>query len=332
MREIAVSGVRPTGKQHLGNYFGAVINFVKMQEEYNGFFFIADYHSLTTHPSPGDLNANVKQTLIEYLACGLDPAKCTLYAQSDVPQIAEMYLIFNMLAYLGELEKVPTFKEKVRDNPNNVNAGLLTYPVLMAVDVLIHHAQKVPVGKDQMQHIEMMRNFGNRFNHLYKVDYFKEPLGFNYGDNPVSVPSLDGEGKMSKSKGENTVIYLADEADVIRKKIMRAVSDSGPTSPNQEKPEMIQNLFDLMKLVSANDTIQFFDDAYNNCNIRYGDLKKQLAEDAVNYLTPIRERIREISSNEKYLNEVLAAGGEKARNSAIKTVKEVREIIGLKGF
>lgn len=332
MREIAVSGVRPTGKQHLGNYFGAVINFVKMQEEYNGFFFIADYHSLTTHPSPGDLNANVKQTLIEYLACGLDPAKCTLYAQSDVPQIAEMYLIFNMLAYLGELEKVPTFKEKVRDNPNNVNAGLLTYPVLMAVDVLIHHAQKVPVGKDQMQHIEMMRNFGNRFNHLYKVDYFKEPLGFNYGDNPVSVPSLDGEGKMSKSKGENTVIYLADEAEVIRKKIMRAVSDSGPTTPNQEKPEMIQNLFDLLKLVSANDTVQFFDDAYNNCNIRYGDLKKQLAEDAVNYLTPIRERIREISSNEKYLNEVLAAGGEKARNSAIKTVKEVREIIGIKGF
>jgi tryptophanyl-tRNA synthetase len=332
MREIAVSGVRPTGKQHLGNYFGAVINFVKMQEEYNGFFFIADYHSLTTHPSPGDLNANVKQTLIEYLACGLDPAKCTLYAQSDVPQIAEMYLIFNMLAYLGELEKVPTFKEKVRDNPNNVNAGLLTYPVLMAVDVLIHHAQKVPVGKDQMQHIEMMRNFGNRFNHLYKVDYFKEPLGFNYGDNPVSVPSLDGEGKMSKSKGENTVIYLADEAEVIRKKIMRAVSDSGPTTPNQEKPEMIQNLFDLMKLVSAIDTVHFFDDAYNNCNIRYGDLKKQLAEDTVNYLTPIRERIREISSNEKYLNEVLAAGGEKARNSAIKTVKEVREIIGLKGF
>ncbi len=332
MREIAVSGVRPTGKQHLGNYFGAVINFVKMQEEYNGFFFIADYHSLTTHPSPGDLNANVKQTLIEYLACGLDPAKCTLYAQSDVPQIAEMYLIFNMLAYLGELEKVPTFKEKVRDNPNNVNAGLLTYPVLMAVDVLIHHAQKVPVGKDQMQHIEMMRNFGNRFNHLYKVDYFKEPLGFNYGDNPVSVPSLDGEGKMSKSKGENTVIYLADEAEVIRKKIMRAVSDSGPTSPNQEKPEMIQNLFDLMKLVSGNDTVRFFDDAYNNCNIRYGDLKKQLAEDAVNYLTPIRERIREISDNEKYLNEVLAAGGERARNSATKTVKEVREIIGLKGF
>ena len=332
MREIAVSGVRPTGKQHLGNYFGAVINFVKMQEEYNGFFFIADYHSLTTHPSPSDLNANVKQTLIEYLACGLDPAKCTLYAQSDVPQIAEMYLIFNMLAYLGELEKVPTFKEKVRDNPNNVNAGLLTYPVLMAVDVLIHHAQKVPVGKDQMQHIEMMRNFGNRFNHLYKVDYFKEPLGFNYGENPVSVPSLDGEGKMSKSKGENTVIYLADEADVIRKKIMRAVSDSGPTILNHKKPEMIQNLFDLMALVSKKETVDFFEDAYNTCNIRYGDLKKQLAEDAVNYLTPIRERIREISADEKYLNQVLAAGGEKARNSAGKTVKEVREIIGLKGF
>ena len=330
MREITVSGVRPTGKQHLGNYLGAVVNFVKMQDEYNGFFFIADLHSLTTHPKAADLQANVRQTLIEYLACGLDPDKCTLFAQSDLPQISELYLVFNMLAYLGELEKVPTFKDKVRDQPNNVNAGLLTYPVLMAVDILIHHAVKVPVGKDQMQHIEMTRNFGNRFNHIYGVDYFKETFGFTYDDKPLSVPSLDGVGKMSKSKGENTVIYLADEADVIRKKIMRAVSDSGPTEPNQPKPEMIQNLFDLMSLVSTADTTQFFNDQYNACNIRYGDMKKQLAEDMVSFLAPVSERIKELSADQTYLNRVLREGGEKARISAGKTVSEVREIIGLK--
>ena len=330
MREITVSGVRPTGKQHLGNYLGAVVNFVKMQDQYNGFFFIADLHSLTTHPKAADLQANVRQTLIEYLACGLDPDKCTLFAQSDLPQISELYLVFNMLAYLGELEKVPTFKDKVREQPNNVNAGLLTYPVLMAVDILIHHAVKVPVGKDQMQHIEMTRNFGNRFNHIYGVEYFKEPFGFTFDDTPLSVPSLDGQGKMSKSKGENTVIYLADEPEAIRKKVMRAVSDSGPTEPNQAKPEMIQNLFDLMSLVSKTETIQFFDEQYNTCTIRYGDMKKQLAEDMINFLAPVRERIKELSADQNYLNKVLLEGGEKARISAGKTVSEVREIIGLK--
>ena len=330
MREITVSGVRPTGKQHLGNYLGAVVNFVKMQDQYNGFFFIADLHSLTTHPKAADLQANVRQTLIEYLACSLDPDKCTLFAQSDLPQISELYLVFNMLAYLGELEKVPTFKDKVREQPNNVNAGLLTYPVLMAVDILIHHAVKVPVGKDQMQHIEMTRNFGNRFNHIYGVEYFKEPFGFTFDDTPLSVPSLDGQGKMSKSKGENTVIYLADEPEAIRKKVMRAVSDSGPTEPNQAKPEMIQNLFDLMSLVSKTETIQFFDEQYNTCTIRYGDMKKQLAEDMINFLAPVRERIKELSADQNYLNKVLLEGGEKARISAGKTVSEVREIIGLK--
>ena len=330
MKEITVSGVRPTGKQHLGNYLGAVVNFVKMQDEYNGFFFIADLHSLTTHPKAADLQANVRQTLIEYLAAGLDPDRCTLFAQSDVPQVSELYLIFNMFAYDGELHKVPTFKEKVRDNPDNVNAGLLTYPVLMAVDILIHHAVKVPVGKDQMQHIEMTRNFANRFNHTYGVEYFKEPFGFTYNDKPLSVPSLNGEGKMSKSKGENTVIYLADEPDEIRKKVMRAKTDSGPTTQNETKPEMIQNLFDLMALVSKPKDVSFFDEQYNRCAIRYGDMKNQLADDMVNFLTPIRERIKELSADQGYLNKVLREGGEKARISAGKTISDVRQIIGLK--
>lgn len=334
MKEITVSGVRPTGKQHLGNYLGAVVNFVKMQEEYNGFFFIADLHSLTTHPKAADLQSNVRQTLIEYLACGLDPDKCTLFAQSDLPQISELYLVFNMLAYLGELEKVPTFKDKVRDQPNNVNAGLLTYPVLMAVDILIHHAVKVPVGKDQMQHIEMARNFVNRFNNLYKVDYFKEPFGFTYNDKPLSVPSLDGAGKMSKSKGENTVIYLADEPEMIRKKVMKAVTDGGPKVNEPIATELmsepVRNLFDLMEVVSNPEIVAFFKDQYAKEAIRYGDMKKQLADDMIQYLAPVRERIKELSADQAYLNKVLREGGEKARISAGQTVSDVREIIGLK--
>jgi tryptophanyl-tRNA synthetase len=331
-KQIAVSGVRPTGKQHLGNYFGAVVNFVKMQDMFNGYFFVADYHSLTTHPSAADLKEKSKNIALIYLACGLDPNKCALYLQSDVPQIPELYLIFNMHAYIGELEREATFKEKVREQPNNVNAGLLTYPVLMTVDIIIHKAAKVPVGKDQKQHLEMCRDFAKRFNNFYKVDYFPEPEPFSFGENLVNVPSLDGEGKMSKSKPEYTCIYLEDEPDVIRKKMMRMVTDSGPKEPNSAKPLIIQNVFDLMKLVSKQDTLTFFEEKYNDCTIRYGDMKKQLAEDMVTFLTPIRERMKELSADEKKLDEILGDGGSKARSSAAKTLKDVREIIGLKTF
>jgi tryptophanyl-tRNA synthetase len=303
-----------------------------MQHHYHCFFFIADYHSLTTHPKPSDLSANVRQTIIEYLACGLQPDKCVLYRQSDVPQIPELYLIFNMLAYLGELERAATFKEKVRSQPHNVNAGLLTYPVLMAVDILVHRALKVPVGKDQQQHLEMTRNFAHRFNHLYGVEYFPEPQAFSFSEELVSIPSLDGEGKMSKSKGENTVIFLDDEDEAIRKKMLKAVTDSGPSQPNSPKSAPVQNLFDIMKLISSEETYRFFDDAYQRCTIRYGDFKKQLAEDMIAFIAPIRARIKEFASNSDYLNRVLAEGAEKAKDSAQKTLTDVREIIGFRNF
>ncbi|HEY0769613.1 MAG TPA: tryptophan--tRNA ligase, partial [Sphingobacteriaceae bacterium] len=247
--ETVVSGIRSTGKLHLGNFYGAVKNFVQMQHEYNCFFFIADYHSLTTHPAPDNLFRNVKQVLVEYLAAGIDPEKATIYVQSDVPEIAELYLYLNMNAYLGELERSTSFKDKVRAHPDNVNAGLLTYPVLMAADILIHKATKVPVGKDQEQHLEMARTFGNRFNRMYNAEYFPEPYAFSFSKNLVKVPGLDGKGKMGKSEGESNAVYLSDEPDQIRKKVMRAVTDSGPIEENQPKAEAIQNLFDLMRIV-----------------------------------------------------------------------------------
>jgi tryptophanyl-tRNA synthetase len=145
--ETVVSGIRSTGNLHLGNYFGAIRNFLKMQDDYSCFFFVADYHSLTTHPHPGNLNNSVRLVVSEYLACGIDPEKSTLYVQSDLPETVELYLFLNMLAYVGELERSVSFKEKVRKHPDNVNAGLLTYPVLMSADIIIHHAHKVPVGK-----------------------------------------------------------------------------------------------------------------------------------------------------------------------------------------
>jgi tryptophanyl-tRNA synthetase len=330
--ETVVSGIRSTGKLHLGNFYGAVKNFVQMQHEYNCYFFIADYHSLTTHPTPEDLHSNVKQVLVEYLAAGIDPDKATIYVQSDVPEIAELYLYLNMNAYMGELERSTSFKDKVRAQPDNVNAGLLTYPVLMAADILIHKATKVPVGKDQEQHLEMSRTFGNRFNRLYKTDYFPEPFAFNFTEKLVKVPGLDGKGKMGKSEGEANAVYLSDEPEIIRKKVMRAVSDEGPNQENQQKPEAIQNLFDLMKIVSTPDTYDHFDSLYNTCAIRYGDFKKQLAEDMIISMAPIRERIKEIASDETYLREVARFGAIKARESATKTIREVRQIIGFKSF
>jgi tryptophanyl-tRNA synthetase len=332
MKEIVVSGIRPTGKLHLGNYFGAVSNFVKMQHEYNCFFFIADLHSLTTHPTPGDLHGYVKHVLVEYLACGIDPEACTIYIQSDVPEVTELYLYLNMNAYMGELERSTSFKDKIRSQPDNVNAGLLTYPSLMAADILIHKATKVPVGKDQEQHLEFTRTFGNRFNRLYNAEYFPEPFAFSYSANLVKVPGLDGKGKMGKSEGDANCIYLSDSPEIIRKKVLKAVSDGGPTEENQAKPEAIQNLFDLMSIVSTPDTIAHFDGLYNKCAIRYGDFKKQLAEDMIIFNSPIRERIEEIAKDDEYLRKVANHGAEKARESARKTIKEVRELIGFSAF
>lgn len=330
--ETVVSGIRSTGKLHLGNYYGAVQNFVRMQHDYNCFFFIADYHSLTTHPTPDDLHGNVKQVLVEYLAAGLDPEKATLYVQSAVPEIAELYLYLNMNAYLGELERSTSFKDKVRAQPDNVNAGLLTYPVLMAADILIHKATKVPVGKDQEQHLEMARTFGNRFNRLYNNEYFPEPFAFTFSEKLVKIPGLDGKGKMGKSEGENNAVYLADDEETIRKKVMRAVTDSGPTAENQEKPEVIQNLFDILKVVSTSDTYQHFDEAYANAQIRYGVFKKQLAEDIILATAPMRNRINDLAKDTTYLQKVANLGTEKARESAGKTIKEVRELIGFRKF
>ena len=328
--ERVISGIRPTGNLHLGNYFGAVKSFVKMQDEYDCMFFIADWHSLTTHPTPENIRNSVKTILSEYLACGIDPSKAPIYVQSDVKQVLELYLYLNMNAYLGELERVTSFKEKVRKQPDNVNAGLLTYPCLMAADILVHKADKVPVGKDQEQNMEMARLFARRFNRIYNIEYFKEPQSFHFADKAVKVPGLDGSGKMGKSEGN--CIYLCDDEKTVTKKIMRAVTDQGPTQLNQEKPEVIKNLFAFCELISGKEAADYYNDLYNNMQIRYGDMKKQIAADCNTLLNPIRERIQAFASDEALLDSIMRQGAEAASARAEKTIEEVRQIIGFRAL
>ncbi len=328
--DTVVSGIRSTGNLHLGNYFGALRNFLRMQEENNCYFFVADYHSLTTHPHPDDLVGNIRQVLAEYLAAGLDPERATIYVQSDLPEVTELYLILNMISYVGELERTASFKEKIRAHPDNINAGLLTYPVLMAADIIIHKAHKVPVGKDQEQHLEMTRRFARRFNTMYGVDYFPEPAAYNFGRELIKIPGLDGAGKMGKSEGNG--IFLADTPEEIRRKVMRAVTDAGPQQPDSEPSTPVKNLFTIMEVVSEPSTLTHFREQHARCTIRYGDLKKQLAEDIIRVTSPIRERINEIMDDPHYLGRVVKEGAEKARSSAAATIRDVREIIGYRPF
>jgi tryptophanyl-tRNA synthetase len=332
-KEIVLSGMRSSGQLHLGNYLGAAVNFVKMQHDYHCFFFIADWHSLTTKHNPSELQESVKEVLANYLGVGIDPEVATIYLQSDVPEIAELYLYLNMFAHKGELEKTASFKEKIRAKGVSVNAGLLTYPSLMAADILIHRAKYVPVGKDQEQHLEMTRTFANRFNHVYETDFLPEPTAFNYGSELVKIPSLGGEGKMSKSDNNgNNAIFLTDSKESILSKFKKAKTDGGPTVKNQTKPQEIENLFILLKHVSSKETYAEFEESYNNCNIRYGDLKLQLAKDTDLFLAPIRERIISLKENQTFLKEVSEFGKEKARKSAKATLDGVREVMGFNYF
>ncbi|HVY76818.1 MAG TPA: tryptophan--tRNA ligase [Puia sp.] len=328
-KEIVLSGIRPTGFLHLGNYYGALRNWAKMQYEYDCYFFIADWHSLTTHADTRELRQNTRRLVSELIAGGLNPEDCVIYAQSDIPEIAELYLYLNMLAYRGELEKTTTFKDKVRQQPENVNAGLLTYPVLQAADILIHRAVKVPVGKDQEQHIEMTRNFAERFNYRYG-EVFSLPVAFNYGSELTRILSLDGSGKMSKSENQMNTIYLNDDDDLITKKIMKAKTDQGPVTPNSEKPDYIKGLFTLLGLVSAPDVTARFETDFNECRIRYGDMKKQLAADMVKFIKPLREKAHALQQDSGKIDGILADGAARARQSASATLSKVREAIGFR--
>ena len=327
-KKLIFSGIQPTGTFTLGNYIGAIRNWGPLQDEYNCIYCVVDMHAITVRQEPAKLRQNTLQAYALLMACGIDLDKSILFIQSHVKTHAELNWILGCSTQFGELSRMTQFKDKSARHADDVNSGLFTYPVLMAADILVHKADKVPVGKDQEQNMEMARLFARRFNRIYNIEYFKEPESFHFNAKAVKVPGLDGSGKMGKSEGN--AIYLCDDEATIKKKVMRAVTDAGPTMLNQEKPEPIENLFTLMQLVSTPDTYDYFNDQYNNMAIRYGDMKKQLAADINAFCAPIRERILDFQSNEDYLAKVAREGAEAASASAEKTIREVREIIGFR--
>ena len=324
-----LTGIQSTGTPHLGNILGAIIPAVEMANSSNeeSYLFIANMHSLTQIKDQNILKENTFLTAATWLAFGLDSKKSCFFRQSDVPEVTELAWYLSCFFPYQRLKLAHSFKDK-SDNLKDVNSGLFSYPMLMSADILMYDADIVPVGKDQEQHLEMARNFVQRFNHRYG-EVFPEPQAFNFGSELVKVPSLDGTGKMSKSENNLATLYLADDDDTIRKKVMKAKTDAGPTAPNTPKPDYIENIFLLMELVSEPATISAFEEAYRGCTIRYGDLKKQLAEDMIRFMAPIREKAALLQKDTSYLEKIMKQGAEKARASAAATMSIVRKSMGL---
>lgn len=327
-----LSGIRPTGKLHLGNLLGAVQSFVELQNQPDKecYFFAADLHALTTITGPIDLRNNSVRVIREYLACGLNPNQSVLYRQSDVPEIPYFATLLSMVAGYGRLQNCTTFKDKSEKQQAagaGITAGLFNYPVLMAADILIVRANYVPVGEDQLQHLEMAREFARRFNRMFDTDLI-DPEPWKGSREPLRVPGLDGSGKMGKSDG-NT-IDLVEDPDSIRKKVMNAKTDLGPVKGEEMSQEM-KNLYLLMELCSSPDIYADFKSRYDDGEQRfYGEMKAQLAEDIIALLAPIRDRYESSPEcSEAAAEEILADGASKARAIAKEVLEDARTKMGI---
>lgn len=324
-KQIVVSGIRATGKLHIGNYFGAMRNFVTLQEEHDCFFFIADYHSLTTEEDAEALRTHLLPIVKDYLAVGLDPAKCTLFAQSSVPEIAELALLLSMVQSKTELEGLPTWKEKEKaqtDGGKLVSAGLFFYPVLMAADILIQRATIVPVGKDQLPHLEFTRDIARRFNNRYGQTF---PICNALEGGAIKVPGLDGKEKMGKSDG-NT-IDLMEPAEAVFRKLSTAVTDTNRKRRQDPGDPYACNMFALHELISSPTTVEEIKAGCKTATIGCVDCKKMLGGNINKFLAPFQERYHAIS--DEHARQVLIDGGERARKTARQTVDEVRDKMGL---
>jgi len=316
-----LSGIQPSGKLHIGNYFGAMRQHLKLQAENDAFYFIADYHALTSGPDPAELSQNILEVAMDYLALGLDPEKTVFWRQSDVPEITELAWILSCVTPMGLLQRCTSYKEKVAQglSPNH---GLFAYPVLQAADILAFHSNLVPVGADQKQHIEITRDIAGFFNNTYgeiltlPEDYILESVAV--------VPGIDGR-KMSKSY-DNTIEIFEPEQSV-KKKVMRIVTDSTPVEAPKD-PEKC-NVFALLKLVAAEDEVAEWEDRYRKGGTGYGEAKKRLVELLVDYFKPYRAKREQLQKNPDYVREVLKKGAERARPVAHKTFEDVRKAVGL---
>ena len=324
------TGIRPTGELHLGNFYGALNGVKEVQDNYDAFFFIVDIHSLTTHPNPAGLRSKVINVAKDYLAAGLDPDKCTLYTQSSIAEdICELHTYLSMVMPLGELLRVPTFKEKAKKHPDNVNYGLVGYPVLMTADILIHKGEMVPVGEDQLVHLEVARTIVRRFNQLYG-EIFPEPQPIM--ENAVRIPSLTGQGKMSKSDTEESYISLYDTPDRIEAKLKKAYSDPTRIYKHQPGNPTVQgcNVFHLHSYFTDEDKLSQITAQCQRAEIGCVQCKGILKESMNGIVEPFLSRREKLSDD--YILEVLKDGQRKAKESSQKVISEVRKAIGLQLF
>ena len=325
-KKIIFSGAQPSGKMTLGNYLGAIQNWTKLQDEYDCFYSVVDLHAITVPQEAKNLRANTMQLLAQYLACGLDPEKNTIFIQSHVSAHAELMWILNTMTYMGELSRMTQFKDKSQKSEANLNAGLFTYPVLMAADILLYQTDLVPVGEDQKQHLELARDLATRFNNRYSPA-FKIPEPYIPKEVGRVISLQEPKKKMSKSdENENAFILLADDADTIRRKIKRSVTDSlGVISYNDEQPG-IKNLLEIYSKL-GNKSIEELVAMYEGKG--YGIFKEDVAEVIVESLRPIREQYNDLLNNKDYLEKVYAIGAEKAERQARKTLRKVYKKVGL---
>ena len=326
-KKIILSGIQSTGKLTLGNYLGAINNWVQMQEEYDCYYMIANLHSLTVRNDPETLRNNTLKVLAMYVAAGLDPEKNTIFIQSQVKEHAELGWILDCYTYMGELSRMTQFKDKAAKHADNINAGLFTYPALMAADILLYQANLVPVGQDQQQHLEITRDIAERFNKLYGKT-FTIPEGY-YGKASAKIMGLqDPTAKMSKSAtNPNDVILLEDEPDVIIKKFKKAVTDS--ENKVRFDPENKPGVSNLMQIYSSITGLKMEEIEKEFENSGYGDFKTKVAETVVAKLEPIQKRYKELLENKEYLEKIYTEGANRARKLASKTLDEVKERIGI---
>lgn len=325
-KKIIFSGAQPSGKMTLGNYLGAIQNWTKLQDEYDCFYSVVDLHAITVPQEAKNLRENTMQLLAQYLACGLDPEKNTIFIQSHVSAHTELMWILNTMTYMGELSRMTQFKDKSQKSEANLNAGLFTYPVLMAADILLYQTDLVPVGEDQKQHLELARDLAARFNNRYSPT-FKIPAPYIPKEVGRVMSLQEPTKKMSKSdENENAFILLADDADTIRRKIKRSVTDSlGVIRYNDEQPG-IKNLLDIYSKL-GNKSIEELVAMYEGKG--YGVFKEDVAEVIVESLRPIREQYNDLLNNKDYLEKVYALGAEKAERQARKTLRKVYKKVGL---
>ena len=322
-KTVVVSGIRATGRLHIGNYFGAIRNFPPLQD-HACFFFVADYHTLTTNPDPEHLQLHRLPIVKAFLACGIDPKRATIYLQSDLPETTELATLLSMLVTKGELERCTTFKEKAKNSPDEVSLGLLAYPVLMAADILIHRGTLVPVGEDQMQHLEMTRDFAGRFNRRYKGRGFSFALPKALPHSAIRLPGLDGK-KMGKSDG-NT-IDLLDDGETIATKVRRAITDPQRMRRDDPgSPERCVSVYPIHTLVTADAELEEVKAGCKSGTISCSDCKAKLATNLTRALAPIRERHHEIKDT--FVRDVLYDGAIKARESAREVIVGARQTMG----